>query len=165
MNFIKLLLVALFVSASLQSAQQVNVLVAPQRTNIISGAVQITEIEVVNNEPSLSAIVNFYDAPSSNITWTNTAFTSYLVYTTNLITYSTNYFGTITTNTNSVAYNIPSTTSAASRNYHFLKSVTVAAGGSYTWAPIGGVYTSYGLTLTNSATNVTINTTYSNITR
>lgn len=163
-KFLSLVSALLLVGSSF-AVDQVNTLTSATTSNLISGAVQITSLEVINNNPSNSATVLFYDAPSTSVTWTNGAFTAWASYVTNLISYSTSYYGVITTNTNRVTYKYASTTAAASQSYKLLKSVTVGVGASYTWEPIGGVFTSYGLTATNNQTNITINSTWSNITR
>lgn len=132
-------------------------------SNLISGPLQMTQLEIINNHPTNAVVVKIYDAPSNLVLWTNGAFTNFLFYTTNLITYSTSYYNVITTNTNRVQYQYPNAVAAAGRSYKLLKSVTVAVGASYVWTPIGGVYFSYGLLATNTQTNVTYNIEWSQI--
>lgn len=162
-KFFKSLILGLSLVALNLQAADVSVNVANAvATNLLTGQIQLEEIEVINNGGS-TVTVRIYDAPSTNVTWTNSQYSVPTSYTTNLVTVFTNYNGILTTNTNTVLYTVNTTVSAAPVNYRLLKSFTIAAGASSTWTPVNGVYLSYGLMATNNVTNTTYNYTYSNI--
>lgn len=140
-------------------------------TNLISASnyslqavpLKLTSLEVVNNHPTATVTVLFYDSPSTNTTWVSGAYTNTTTYTTNIVVITTDYYSNTTTNTNAAVYTIAHAVSAATNSYRLIKSMTATAGATVSWVPSGGVYTSYGLGAQNSATNTTINYVYSTI--
>ncbi len=133
-------------------------------TSILAGQFHLQSLELVNNHPTATVTVRFYDAPSTSLVWTNAAYTNFTTYTTNIVITTTNYNGVVETSTNLATYTAPHAVALnASQAYKQLKSMSVAAGGTVTWTPVSGVYLNYGLAATNNQTNVTINYTYSSV--
>ena len=160
--FNSLLLGVLLVSVNSYGADFSTDIPTATITSIAQGAIHLTSLEVINNNPSNIVNVWFYDAPTNAITWSRGAYTNWTTYTTNIVVTTTNYQGVVETSTNLATFTLPLANGAATATYELLKSFTVGIGGTTTWNPSGGVYLSYGLASTNNQTNITVNSTYSN---
>lgn len=131
-------------------------------TNILSGQFHLQSLEVINNAAAAQT-VKFYDAPTTAILWTNVAWTNWSTVVSNLVVTTTNYNGVVETATNLVTVTTANPHAVAANTYRLFKTMVIGAGATTTWTPISGVYLSYGMTMTNSDTNVTVNWSYSSV--
>lgn len=162
-NIFKLAVVAL-VAFSTTYATDVSVTVTPAvASNIITGPIHLTSLEVINNGSDSAMNVWLFDAPSTNTTYSLGAYTNWTTYVSNMVVQTIDYQGVTNLLTNYVTYTLPRAVGASSPSYKLIKSFNVATNGTSTWNPVGGVYLSFGAMLTNNVTNVVYNITYSTL--
>lgn len=157
------LVAGLLLSADSRADSQSTNLVGSGVFSLQNTGIHLISLEIVNNHPTAAATVTFYDSPLTNLTYVVGAFTNTLTYTTNIVVRTTDYYGNITTNTNAATYTIANAVGQATNSYRLFKTLSVAAGGTSTWVPSGGVFNSFGLTANANVTNVTVNYTFSNL--
>lgn len=166
MKYLNSLIIASLILVSSLTARAVDAstnLVGSGVFSLVQNSLHLTSLEIVNNHPTAAATVTFYDSPLTNLTYVVGAYTNTLTYTTNIVITTTDYYLNKTTNTNAAVYSVLNAVGQATNSYRLFKSLSVAAGGTSTWVPAGGVYNSFGLTANASATNVTVNYIYSNL--
>lgn len=129
-------------------------------TRIFSGPGKLTVISITAS--SAAAItINFYDAATNQVVYTNAAYTTVASYVTNLTTYYTNTQGYIQTNTRSALWNYESSVAADTNvAYPIIASVTVPASATVTKTFSPYLNISRGLTARTSGTNATANISY-----
>lgn len=156
--------VVVFVSAVLpvKAVDATTTIATATISSIQQTPIHLTSLEVINNAAATMSVW-FYDAPTNVLTQVNGAYTNYSTYTTNIVITTTNYQGVVETSTNLATYTLPLAVAQATNAYRIIKAFTVAAGGTASWNPSGGVYLNYGLASTNTQTNMTVNYIYSNI--
>lgn len=154
----KLFLSLLLVTASF-AAENTTAVTGAGTNNLINTGSRITQIIIANNVASALS-VKFYDAPSTNLTYVQNAYTNYVSYTTNIVSVYTTPSGISQTNTNSGTFTYAQTVSSNSPAYRIVGTFEVPASTTVTYVPTGGLLVINGLSVTNN-TNVTFTTTYS----
>ena len=120
---------------------------------------------LIQNNGTNTLNIRFFDAPYTNVTYTNAAYIGATNYSTNYVTTWTNYLGYTNSITNTVMVYATNTVSANTNNYRTLLLVSVVTNqgaNSFTFTPQYGQIADYGLLFTNSAsgTNYTITINY-----
>lgn len=150
---------ALFVACFQLQAVDVSTAVTGAGTNnIFTGSGRISQI-VIANDVASALTVKFYDAPSTNLTYSQGQYTNYVSYTTNIISVYTTPSGISQTNTNTGTFTYKQTVSSSTPAYRIVSTIDVPASTTVTFVPTGGLLVANGLTVTNN-TNVTFTTTY-----
>ncbi len=129
-------------------------------TRIFSGSGKLTIVQITASSAA-AVTVNFYDAATNQIVYTNAAYTSYSSYVTNITALYTNTQGFIQTNTTSKLWTY-ATSVAANTNvsYPIIASVTVPASGTIVRSFSPYLNIAQGLTASCTGTGVVANISY-----
>lgn len=152
-----LLILALLLTLNVGKAEIISTnLAASTNHSVVFGPLELLQVVAANN--STNAInLYLYDAPSTNLTYTNAAYTiTTLSAAVNVIKTYTNFYGRTNSWTNYVMTNITTVVAASTNNYLLISSLAVPAGTTVTYTPAQSVPVNRGILATNSNTNITI---------
>lgn len=153
------MLVGLTASAQTQTATVSTS--AAARNTMITNAARLLSVTIAN-DTAQPLTVKLFDAgynASTNLTWTNSAYTNTISYTTNIVTSYVTTTGVTNSLTNAGIFTVINSVSAATNSYPTVNTLSIPASDSVVWAPTGGFLVSRGLIATNN-TNCTITIQY-----
>lgn len=142
-----------FTFASAQAATTAQALSGAATNSVVGSAVKVNSIVVANGGTNVLYLTVF-DAPSTTLTYTNGAFTSYSQSLSNYVTAYTNVLGISESWTNRVVVFATNTTAAATNNFNTMLTLVVPAGTTQTYTPVSTFVATRGVLLTNSAPGV-----------
>lgn len=160
----KLTLIAALVLAINTAQAQSSASVSPSaaaRNTMITNASRILSVTIANASAATLG-VTLFDAgynSTTNLTWTNSAYTNTITYTTNIVTSYVTTTGVTNSLTNSGIFTVINTVSAATNSFPTVNTLSAPAGETVVWVPTGGYIVSRGLIATNN-TNCTITVQY-----
>ena len=105
------------------------------------------------NPSTNPGLFQVYDAPASNITYTNGGYSNYVLTTVTTTNSVTNYFGQTNTWTNQFFSNTLTGVAAYTTNYRLLAEIYVPSNGVAT-SILSPTFVTFGIFITNVATNV-----------
>lgn len=120
------------------------------RTNVmLTVPSQLLQLTCVN-AGTQSVTVAFFDVGSTNLTYTNGAYSNYVSSVVTRTDIWTNYYGGTNTNTYSMLTNTWSTTAAATNNYSPFMLYLVPTNTTFVYKPVAAINLGRGLLMTNS---------------
>lgn len=155
----KLLLLGMLLASFAAKATDVSTAATAAATNnIFTGSGRVQSI-IIANDVASALTVKFFDAPSTNLTYSLGAYTNYLSYTTNIVTSYITPAGVTQLTTNSGVFTYANTVASSTPAYRTVATLNLAASTSMVYYPTNGLIVTFGLSVTNN-TNCTITTTY-----
>lgn len=144
--------------------------------NLLSHSAAITGFVFVNSDATQVATVHLVDSYTTNLVYTNAAYTNYSISTftslsTNVPTalnpylmIYTNFQGIIETNTNSFIMTVAGVSAAATNNLPVIVHLSIPAASTVTYSPALAITAWRGITITNSnVTNISTTILYTTL--
>lgn len=147
-------------AAGIQAASKSSTITGAGTNSFLTIPVKIQQILAINTGTQ-AVTLTFIDAASTNLTFTNASYTTYVPtvsWFTNMYT-NTLGLGLTVSNAYQVVSNVSTTVAASTNNYPVLLSILVPTNTPVTYAPIGGITANRGILLTNKD-SVTISVDY-----
>lgn len=120
-------------------------------SSLTNGGGNLVSITVINTNTTANLTIAFYDAPTTNITITNAAYTNYTLVTATTNDIYTNVVGRLNTNTYTISTVTPQTVAAATNNLTLITTIVVPTNSTATWVANGTRFVK-GITSTNNNT-------------
>jgi hypothetical protein len=124
---------------------------ANSSSSVTNGGGNLVSITVINTNTTANLTISFYDSPSTNINYTNAAYTNYIMVTSTTNEIYTNVVGRLNTNTYSVSTITNQTVSANTNNFPLITTIVVPTNSTAVW-PASGTRFVRGITSTNNNT-------------